>query len=103
MQFQTPGFAETATAESRVLQIAETGISQDDANTGVTPTYTAPAEIVALQATRALDVQLTPVAGDDLLNTTLESIATGNIPPLLPIAGLLLLGTLGLLISSMRR
>ena len=101
--FQTPGFAETATAESRVLEIDTTESTQgDNIAAGITPTYTEPAEINPLQATTAPDVQVSPVTDDDFVDSTISSITEGNIPPFLPIVGLLLFGTLGLIIASLR-
>ena len=102
--FQTPGFAETATAESRILEISVTESNQvDNVAAGITPTYTEPAEINPLQATNAPDIQVSPVIEDDIINSTIQSITEGDIPPFFPIVGLLLFGILGLLIAGLRR
>lgn len=101
--FQTPGFAETATAESRVLEIPATEINQSDTGDGLPATYTPPAEIIALQATNAPDIQATPIEDRDIIASTRTSLASGNIPPILPVVGLLIFGTLGLLISRIRK
>lgn len=101
--FQTPGFAETATAESRVLEIDETEINLNDTGNGRLATYTPPAEIIVLQATSVPNVQPSPIAEADLLETTRASLASGNIPPILPIIGLFIFGLLGLLIARVRK
>lgn len=100
--FQTPGFAETATAESRILEVPQETISaQSDSD--FPSTFTPPADIVELQATSRPDVRPTQETQVNIVDSTIESVSSGDIPPLLIILGLALSGTLGLLISAVRR
>ncbi|MEM9950921.1 MAG: hypothetical protein AAF846_04935 [Chloroflexota bacterium] len=99
--FQTPGFAETATAESRLLEVPQetpTGNSPDNR----LPTFTPPADLVPLRPTTLPNAQPTPILDNQLVKTTIESIAEGNIPPILPVVGLAIVGVLGLLLASIR-
>jgi hypothetical protein len=98
--FQTPGYAETATASSRIIVIEETVIP----TVGDLPTYTPPAEIN--QRLPTLDANALPTAtpqAAEVVGTALETFASGNIPPIAPILSLLVFGSLGLLISRLRR
>jgi hypothetical protein len=100
--FQTPGYAETATASSRIIVIEEeTIIAPTD---GDLPTYTPPAEINQRQPT--LDPNALPTATPEaaqVVGTALETAFSGIIPPIAPILALLGFGALGLIISRIRR
>ncbi|MEL7435575.1 MAG: hypothetical protein AAFN11_16625 [Chloroflexota bacterium] len=102
--FQTPGVAETATAQARILEAPTQDSNASDTISEFPPTYTPPADIVALQPTSDSDISALAInSNNTVVNTTLESIAEGNIPPILPIAVLGLFGVLGLLIGLIRR
>lgn len=102
--FQTPGFAETATAESRIIELSEEESQAQVASTNeFPPTYTPPAEINALQATAIPNLQATPIIDSNIIDSITDSVAEGNIPPLLTILALAVFGTLGMLIASVRR
>ncbi|MGB7342275.1 MAG: hypothetical protein WBC91_25480 [Phototrophicaceae bacterium] len=96
---QTPSFAQTATAESRILEIPLNTTSQVSSGDTRLPTYTPPADI---NPTNIPNAQPTAALNDDLVESTITSIASGNIPPVLPILGLAVLGLLGLMIASIR-
>jgi len=100
--FQTPGFAETATAESRVLEVPQETVNPNS-DSEFPATFTPPADMVELQPTSLPDARPTQQPQVDIVNATIESVRSGNVPPLLIIIGLALFGTLGILISSVRR
>lgn len=100
--FQTPGFAETSTAESRLLEIPQETRVSENVDSPFSPTFTPPADIVQLRPTVVPNAQPTIISDTPLLDTTLDAIAQGDIPPVLPIIGLTIVGILGLLIASIR-
>ena len=100
---QTPSNAQTATAESRIIEIPEQELTQVGSTSEFLPTYTPPAEIVQLRPTVAPNVALTPTPQLDVLDATFQTVRTGNIPPILPILGLGLFGLFGLFVASIRR
>lgn len=101
-RFQTPGVAETATAESRVLEIGETQVSNPVGNSEFPQLYTEPAEIVPLQTLPPGNSNLTPAIQQDIVDFTLDSVSKGNIPPILPILVLFIAGVLGMMIAGLR-
>lgn len=102
--FQTPGVAETATAQARILEAPTQESDASDTISEFPPTYTPPADIVALSVIDPEDTSLLPVTTNNtLVDSTLQSIAEGNIPPILPIATLGILGAFGMLIGLIRR
>jgi hypothetical protein len=101
--FQTPGYAETATASSRIIVIEEETVEAQTDNSDL-PTYTPPADPVQRKPT--LDPNALPTATPEaaqVVGTALETAFSGNIPPIAPIITLLGFGALGLLISRIRR
>lgn len=100
---QTPSNAQTATAESRIIEIPEAELEQPGSTSEFAPTYTPPAEIVQLRPTVPPNVAFTATPQLDVLDATFQTVRTGNIPPIFPILGLGLFGLLGLLVASIRR
>lgn len=100
---QTPSNAQTATAESRIIEIPEEEREQSGPTSEFAPTYTPPAEIVILRATVAPNIALTTIPEFDALDATFQSVSAGNIPPILPVLILGFFGFLGLIIASIRR
>jgi hypothetical protein len=98
--YQTPGNAEAATESSRIIVIEETVLP----TVGNLPTYTPPAEMNPRQPT--LDPNAPPTAtpqAAEVVESALETVVSGNVPPIAPILGLFIFGCLGLLISWLRR
>mgnify|MGYP000203095797 CR=1 FL=1 len=100
--FQTPGFAETATAESRILEVPQETVNPNS-DSEFPPTFTPPADMVELQPTPRPDARPTQPSDLDIIDSLRDSVLSGNIPPLLMILGLGVFGTLGMLISAVRR
>lgn len=100
---QTPSNAQTATAESRIIEIPEAELEQTGSTSEFAPTYTPPADIVQLRPTVPPNVAFTATPQLDVLDATFQTVRTGNIPPIFPILGLGLFGVLGLLVASIRR
>jgi hypothetical protein len=100
--YQTPGNLETATASSRLIILEEeTVFPPTDSNL---PTYTPPADIVQRQATLDPNALPTPTRqAAEVVGTALETVVSGNIPPIAPILTLFVFGVLGLLLSRIRR
>lgn len=100
---QTPGVIETLTAEARFIEIESTDSASSNTVNGRPPTYTPPAEIIRLQPTVAEETRLSDSSDQTLIQASLDNIAQGNIPPIAPILALTLIGTLGIIISLIRR
>jgi hypothetical protein len=99
--FQTPGIAETATAQARILTLpAEEG---SGSSSEFLATYTAPADIVPRQATTDPNALPSPTSENIAVQTVLTSVAENGVPPFVPILALGLFGILGLIISLIRR
>lgn len=100
----TPEFAQTATAESRVLEIPqnEAGEAIAGPTSEFAPTYTRPAEVVVLRATPEPNALIIEVPELDIIDSTIQSVSAGDIPPALTILALLVFGGLGLIIASFR-
>lgn len=99
--FQTPGYAETATANSRVIVIEETVAAPTE---GDLPTYTPPADPVQRRPTLDPNAPPSPTPeAAQVVGSAVEIVLSGNIPPIAPILGLLVFGLLGLGISRIRR
>lgn len=101
--FQTPGVAETATAQARVLEAPTESNEPVTGNSEFQPTYTPPADIVQLRPTTSNDESLSVETANTVVDDTLSSIAQGDIPPVLPIIALGIVGLLGLGIGMLRR
>jgi hypothetical protein len=99
--YQTPGNPETATASSRIIVIEQT---VTPTLAGDLPTYTPPAEMNLRQPT--LDPNAPPTAtpqAAEVVESALETVVSGNVPPIAPILALFIFGCLGLLVSRIRR
>jgi len=100
---QTPGFAETATANARVIDAPDDATNQAIQATIENPTYTPPAEIVALRPTQVANAIITETPDTNFVDNTVQSVAEGDVPPFIPIVGLALFGAFGLLLALIRR
>lgn len=98
---QTPEFAETATAQARVVELP----TEDEAvgADGFLPTYTPPADRVPLQSTEAEAAADVTEEPPDVLDSVVDRVLSGQLPPMVPIVALLGAGLLGVLISLVRR
>ena len=94
----TPGGLLTVTANSRVISVEQSDVSQTTNVDGqdVLPTFTYPPDIVAAVPTE-MTVTATPVPEN------LPITVPTNIPPITPIVLLGGMGLLGLIVSSLRR
>lgn len=90
---QTPGYAETATAQSREIIISIEETEEADSNE-IIATYTPPAEIVPLGGSVVVQENQNLQINLNLLN---------SIPPAVPILILLIGGSLGLLSARLRK
>ena len=112
VQLQTPGAAETATAQLRVLSLptrVEPGADVAD-SAGVLPTYTFPAELPRDSAfvANSDDDSSPPTAtpsGEDAADVIaqVDAVLSGEYPRILPIALLGGFGLLGLFVFLVRR
>lgn len=99
--FQTPGVADTATANARILTLpAEADVRT---TSEFLPTYTPPAEIVERQATVDPNAVSSPTPENIAVQTVLASVTESGVPPFVPILALGLFGIIGLMISRIRR
>jgi hypothetical protein len=90
---QTPGFVETATAQAREIIISiET--TEEPELAVILPTYTPPAEIVPI----TVEIPAAPNGASDIIGNF-----SGSIPPIVPIALLLLGGSIGMLFRVTRK
>lgn len=98
--FQTPGIADTATANARILTLP----AENDVRTTseFLPTYTPPAEIISIQATADPNIESSPTPENIAVQTVITSVTESGVPPFVPILALGLFGFLGLLISRIR-
>ncbi|MGJ3237894.1 MAG: hypothetical protein ACFE0Q_04235 [Anaerolineae bacterium] len=101
--FQTPSVAETATAESRVLEVPQDQSTGGDDDSPFLPTYTPPAEINSLQPITIGNNDSRGVSEQTFVESVTESVLSGEALPLIAIISLAVLGSLGLLISAIRR
>jgi len=97
---QTPGGIETATSESRIIELAT---NEALGTSEFPPTFTPPPDVVARVVIPSSDVQTTPTPKPNLLDTTLDSVLSGELPPIVPIALLGIFGLLGLVVALIRR
>jgi hypothetical protein len=99
--FQTPGIADTATAQARILTVPAEELARPTSE--FPPTYTPPAEIVLRHPT--IDPNSIPSATPQniAVRTALTSLTARGLPPMIPILTLAILGILGLIIGFSRR
>lgn len=95
-QLQTPGVAESATANARIVSIATLSIENQNNPNNDRATFTPPAEII-LRVPTINPEEETP---DNQLTRLPDDV---SIPPLVPILLLAMGGALGLFISALRR
>jgi hypothetical protein len=100
LRLLTPDVANTATASARILSVPTDEFFGNGQQ--FPPTYTPPPDVVALAPTQSIGLQASPTPPSSLIDATIESVASGDIPPILPILGLGVFGLLGLLISLIR-
>lgn len=93
--FLTPGYADTVTAQARIVALP-TQLSTPQ-NSEFAPTFTPPSDIVARNRP-----QPTPSSGTnvEIVSNLIQSF---SIPPIAPIATLAVFGLLGLWVSSWRK
>lgn len=99
--YETPGVAETATEQARILtlpsQEAQESVSQ------FLSTYTPPAEIVQRPPTQDLNLAPSATPENIAVQRAINTVAREGIPPIVPILALGLFGILGLMIGLIRR
>lgn len=98
----TPGVAETATAEARILIVPTEGSASDNMD-GFPPTYTPPPDVIQRAPTQSAGEIIEPSATPSLIDSVVSLAAPRRIPPIVPILLLGGFGLLGLMVSLLRR
>ncbi|MCA9913557.1 MAG: SH3 domain-containing protein [Anaerolineae bacterium] len=97
----TPEIAESATAQARILTLPADEVRSGD---GFLPTFTPPPDIAVRRPTEVIsDITPTPEGGNIATQFLNELDVPTSLPPIVPIAGLIGVGVLGLFVASIRR
>lgn len=99
--FSTPGIAETATEQARIVTLPSE--ESQNATSEFLPTYTPPAEIVQRQPTLDPNIEASATPNNLAVQTALSAVAQRGVPPIVPILALGLMGILGLFVGLIRR
>lgn len=88
--------------DGRVLDLPTPDPSRQlELDTSVLPTFTPPPDLVVLPPSDSTEGNITPTP--DLFTSALNTVASGGIPPIVPIGVLAILGTFGMMIAIIRR
>lgn len=98
----TPGAIETATAQTRLIDLPTQAGDAVDASNPFPPTFTPPPDVVARDQALQDGLQPTATATPNLIQQTVTVVGSGEIPPVVPIVGLFVFGLLGLIVALIR-
>lgn len=97
-----PGAPETATAQTRLVELPTLEAEAASAGDTFPPTFTPPPDI-GFRSNIGASNPPTPTAIPSAVERATATLISGNVPPIIPIIGLFGFGVLGLFVALLRR
>lgn len=98
----TPGAAETATAQTRLVDLPTLGPGTAESDTAFFPTFTPPPDLVPRIQQNGANTLSSPTPTPNFAEQAVTLVASGGVPPLAPIVTLFAFGLIGLIIALLR-